>query len=65
VRPDASSSSASPISRSATLDQAAKNCSVPASPPAAAASRIGRHASSTSPIVPPLYSVISTDRFQT
>jgi hypothetical protein len=40
------------------------NCGVPASAPLAAASRMGWHISTISPILPPLSSAIATERFQ-
>jgi hypothetical protein len=62
--PSASSSSASSISVSALPTHCAMNCDVPASAPLAAASRIGWHISTISPILPPLSSAIATERFQ-
>ena len=40
------------------------NSAVPTSEPCAASSRIGRQARSTSSMVPPLFSVATTPRFQ-
>ena len=40
------------------------NSLVPTSDPCAASSRIGRHARSTSSIIPPLFRVAATPRFQ-
>jgi hypothetical protein len=60
-----SSSSACPVSWSVSAVQAARKSVVPASSPRVAASRIGRHARSTSSISPPLLRVATTPRFQT
>jgi hypothetical protein len=49
---------------SATRRQDAMNSSVPTSAPRIASSRIGRHARSTSSIVPPEFRVATTPRFQ-
>jgi len=64
ARPLASSSAASSISLSPIAAHCAMNCGVPASAPLAAASRIGWHMSTISPIWPPLSIAMATDRFQ-
>ncbi|GFJ86412.1 hypothetical protein [Phytohabitans rumicis] len=61
--PAASSARACASSWSAMRCHARMKSAVPASP-RAAASRIGRQARSTSSMVPPLFSVATTPRFQ-